>query len=78
VSLPRTFTQEISRFLFDQTQFGERRWDGISYHSRHGDDFENWAFFEPTAPSGQSSTSFDSDDGDLAAALRLHGRLSLG
>ena len=77
LSLPRSFTQEISRFLFEQTRSGQRRWDGITYLSRHGDDFENWAFFEPAAPIDQLSTSFDSGDADLAAALRLHG-LSLG
>ena len=77
LSLPRSFTQEISRFVFEQTQSGQRRWDGINYLSRHGDDFENWAFFEPAAPIDQSSTSFDSGDADLAAALQLHG-LSLG
>ena len=77
LSLPRSFTQEISRFLFEQTQSGQRRWDGITYLSRHGDDFENWAFFEPAAPIDQTSTSFDPGDADLAAALRLHG-LSLG
>jgi hypothetical protein len=77
LSLPRSFTQEISRFLFEQTQSGQRRWDGINYQSRYGDDFENWAFYEPTAPTDQSATLLDSDDGDLAFALRLHG-LNLG
>jgi RES domain len=77
LTLPRSFTQEISRFLFEQTEAGQRQWDGINYQSRHGDDFENWAIFEPAAPARQSSTSLEAGDADLATALTLHG-LRLG
>jgi hypothetical protein len=45
---PRRLTQEISRFVFEQTTRGRRRaFDGISYLSRLGDDLRNWAIFEP-------------------------------
>jgi hypothetical protein len=48
VRAPRRLTQEISRFVFEQTARGRRRaFDGISYLSRLGDDLRNWAIFEP-------------------------------
>ena len=77
LSVPRLFTQEISRHVFEQTVGGRRRWDGISYRSKHGDDLENWAFFEPTSPVDQASAPFQTADPDLSQALALH-RLSLG
>ena len=47
-SAPRRLTQEISRYVFEQTsERGTRAFDGISYLSRLGDDLRNWALFEP-------------------------------
>jgi hypothetical protein len=77
LSVPRAFTQEISRYVFEQTVDGHRHWDGICYQSRHGDDLQNWAFFEPSSPAEQTSAPFRANDPDLAAALSLH-RLTLG
>ncbi len=37
----QAFTQEISRYVFNQTAAGERRWNGISYLSKHGGDLRN-------------------------------------
>jgi hypothetical protein len=81
LSAPRAFTQEVSRFVHDWTD-SDRRFTGIRYLSRLGNDFVNWAIFE--APPGEASslestTSGDiaSDDGDLAKALQVLG-LSLG
>ncbi len=73
LTAPRAFTQEISRYVFDQTAAGERRWNGISYLSKHGDDLTNWAIFEPAGPEVIDVTEFDRDDVDLVAALALHG-----
>ncbi len=70
---PRAFTQDVSRYLFGQTAGGERRWNGLAYLSKHGDDLQNWAIFEPADPEVIDVTEFDRDDADLAAALALHG-----
>jgi hypothetical protein len=72
LSVPRAFTQEISRYLFEQTVAGRRHWNGIVYQSKYGDDLKNCAFFEPSAPTGQTSTLLDVDDPDLHVALRVH------
>ena len=49
---PRRLTQEISRYVYEQTTpRGTRAFDGISYLSRLGDEFRNWALFEPHEPS---------------------------
>jgi hypothetical protein len=73
LTVPRAFTQEISRFVFDQSENGVRRWDGIGYRSRHGDNLQNWAIFEPASPEDQAASEFVKDDPDLRAALQLHG-----
>lgn len=73
LTAPRAFTQEVSRYVFDQTLAGQRRWNGISYLSKHGDDLRNWTIFEPAAPEVIDVGAFDRDDPDLAAALELHG-----
>ena len=45
---PRTLTQRISRLVYEcSTATGERAYAGIYYRSRLGDEFENWAIFEP-------------------------------
>ena len=73
LTAPRAFTQEISRHVFDDSIDGARRWNGIAYLSKHGDDLENWAIFEPAAPNPIAVAHFDHLDEDLVNALRLHG-----
>ena len=79
LSAPRRFTQEISRHVYDRsTMQGQRRFAGIAYRSRLGDEFRNWAIFE--APAGAlpwagepEKTAIGADDGDLLRALELLG-----
>ncbi len=73
LSAPRAFTQEIARYVFDQTAAGQRRWNGLTYLSKHGDDLRNWAAFEPATPEVIDVTDFSRDDSDLVNALALHG-----
>lgn len=73
LTAPRAFTQEVSRYVFDRTVDGVRRWNGISYLSKHGDDLTNWATFEPVMPDIIGVNECAADDVDLAAALELHG-----
>jgi hypothetical protein len=73
ITAPRAFTQEISRHVFDESIAGGRRWNGIAYLSKHGDDLENGAIFEPAAPDAIDIARFDHCDDDLVNALRLHG-----
>jgi hypothetical protein len=48
LSAPRRFTQEISRYVYELTVGrGRRAFDGIAYLSKLGDEFRNWALFEP-------------------------------
>lgn len=75
LSAPRRFTQEISRRVFEcSTGIGARAFAGIRYGARLGDEFENWAIFEPLSPRKTSDTEIAIDDPDLHVALR---RLSL-
>lgn len=62
----------MSRHVFEQTADGERRWNGLAYLSKHGDDLQNWTIFEPASPTVVDITEFDRDDVDLLAALELH------
>jgi hypothetical protein len=73
LTAPRTFTQEISRFVFDQSADALRRWNGLSYSSKHGDDLQNWAIFEPATPDIVCIDEFGDNDRDLHAALAIHG-----
>lgn len=73
LSAPRWFTQAISRHVFDETGEGRRRWNGLSYLSKHGDDLRNWAVFEPALPDVMGVGPVSADDSDLLAALALHG-----
>lgn len=79
LSAPRRFTQEMSRYIYDRsTPKGQRRYAGIAYRSRLGDEFRNWAIFEAPgralpwneAPEQQS---IEPDDPDLVRALQLLG-----
>lgn len=82
LSAPRRFTQEISRYVYDQsTPEGQRRFAGIAYRSRLGDEFRNWAIFEsPDGPSWCVSPEMrplEAEDPDLQEALeRLDVRLT--
>jgi hypothetical protein len=74
---PRAFTQAVSRFVYEQ-RHEPGSFAGIRYGSRLGDQFLNWAIFEPApeAPSPFLSTSsgpVEADDPDLRAALDVLG-----
>lgn len=71
----RKLTQQISRLVFEcSTSSGLRQFDGIQYLSRYGDEFDNWAIFEPGTIEPQAHEPISSDDPDLQEAAR---RLSL-
>ena len=68
--VPRRFTQEVSRFVYEcSDERGGRQFDGIRYGSRLGDEFENWAIFEPAQPTNASAHPVGPEDPDLRAAL---------
>ena len=74
---PRAFTQTMSRFVYEQRD-EQGSFAGIRYGSRLGDQFVNWATFEPApdAPSPFLSTSsgpVEADDPDFKAALETLG-----
>lgn len=77
-SVPRGFTQEVSRHVYECTEEqGDRSFQGIGYLSRLGDDIRNWAIFEPAQIEVLDRPELDRDDPDLNEALALHG-LELG
>lgn len=72
---PRRFTQEISRLLYEWHEEHDGC-AGICYRSRLGDQFVNWAIFEPPPDTGlelpqTSSREIEPDDPDLLEALGL-------
>jgi hypothetical protein len=77
LNAPRAFTQEVSRFVYE-SRTEEGSFSGIRYRSRFGDQFVNWAIFEPP-PEAESPLSEASSheiapgDPDLGEALRLLG-----
>lgn len=79
LAAPRRFTQEISRYVYDRsTPRGQRRFSGIAYRSRLGDEFQNWAIFETagrTVPweATPEVVALEPDDPDLIRALALLG-----
>ncbi|MDJ0867408.1 MAG: RES family NAD+ phosphorylase [Myxococcota bacterium] len=79
LSAPRRFTQEISRYVYDRsTPQGRRRFDGIAYLSRLGDEFRNWALFESPGSAlpwvGEPETlAIEAHDPDLVRALERLG-----
>jgi hypothetical protein len=79
LSAPRRFTQEISRYVYDRsTPQGQRRYGGIAYRSRLGDEFRNWAIFEPpgrTLPwiGEPEREPIEAEAPDLVRALELLG-----
>jgi hypothetical protein len=78
---PRRLTQEISRYVFEQTtERGARAFDGISHLSRLGDDLRSWALFEPVTPAQVKmfvaegrDVPFEPDHPDFRHALDLLG-----
>lgn len=71
---PRRFTQEVSRFVYEcSDESGARQFDGIRYLSRLGDEFENWALFEPSQPVDTTAAPVDPDDADIRAAMERLG-----
>lgn len=77
LSAPRAFTQEISRFVYEWRDV-EGSFAGLRYLSRLGDEFENWAIFEPAAADEpplvlEEVEVIDRDDPHLVEALRLLG-----
>ena len=79
ISVPRDFTQAVSRYVYDQsTSDRQRLFDGIAYLSRLGDEFRNWAIFEPlegALPWAENPEirSIEADDPDIQRALELLG-----
>lgn len=67
----RELTQHISRVVFEcSTSDGGRQFDGIQYLSRYGDEFENWAIFEPAQIEEQENAKIEANDPDLIEAAR--------
>lgn len=78
LSAPRRFTQEVSRYVYDRsTTQGQRRYAGIAYRSRLGDEFRDWAIFESPGSLpwiGERETEpIELEDPDLVQALQLLG-----
>lgn len=73
-SVQRELTQAISRIVFEcSAAGGHRQFDGIRYLSRYGDEFENWAIFEPALIDSEPPQEVRVDDADLIeAASRLN------
>jgi hypothetical protein len=68
--VPRAFTQEISRYVFETAhEHHETPLCGICYLSRLGDELENWAIFEPSQPDDSTSLALERTDPDLQRAL---------
>jgi hypothetical protein len=70
---PRRFTQEISRYVFEQTDQGQSAYAGIRYGSRLGDELTNWAIFEPNEPIDREQQEIEPDDPDLVRVLEDYG-----
>jgi hypothetical protein len=74
LSAPRRFTQETSRLVYECTGPGDRQqFGGVRYASRLGDEFENWAIFEPGHPSDPTAAPIRGDDPDFVAAVQRLG-----
>lgn len=76
VQAPRKLTQEVSRFIYQQTlPDGRPAYAGIFYRSRLGDDLNNWAIFERNQVDfvADPDTDIRPNDPDFLAAVRLLG-----
>ena len=69
MTAPRGFTQEISRRVFEQSSNGRRAYAGIAYGSRLGDDFHNWAVFEPAEIEADLARDLTATDADFKGAM---------
>jgi hypothetical protein len=68
--VPRAFTQEISRYVFETGHDDAGApVAGIRYLSRLGDELVNWALFEGTDLEEQTSAAIEPNDPDLEAAM---------
>ena len=69
--------QGLYRVVYDRsTSEGQRRFVGIAYRSRMGDEFQNWAFFESSSGTSawqreSQNQRIDDDDPDLLRTLEL-------
>lgn len=71
---PRAFTQEISRYVFEHARDeAGRPVAGVRYRSRLGEEFVNWAIFEPNAPSAARSDPIEPSDADLQSVIEKFG-----
>jgi hypothetical protein len=72
-SVPRQFTQEISRLVFECSTRSKRTFSGVHYLSRLGDEFLNWAIFEGVPLRSMVRSHIDRSDPDLLTALQRLG-----
>ena len=76
LSAPRAFTQEVSRFVYDQVGDGGSPYGGLFYLSRHGDDLADCAIFERGEPFPVTSlerSPVAADDVDFVTACAMLG-----
>jgi hypothetical protein len=67
MSVPRSLTQRVSLLAFDAG------FDGVYYHSKYGNDVENYAIFEGRVFfEDEIESTIRSDDEELARALATH------
>lgn len=71
LQIPRRFTQEISRLIYDSVPEDAERYNGVRYLSRLGDEIENWAIFEPFEFKEVTHKPLAEDDADFQNALKL-------
>lgn len=76
---PRSFTQAIAAWLYEQSGPDTRPLGGVQFASRHGDGVTLWAVFERPGDHEVSalvrepqSESIDEDDPELREAMRIH------
>src|SRR5260370_22053537 len=74
LTVPRRFTQAVSRYVFDSVAEDGKLFAGIFYHSRLGDDIHCFALFEGEGRwtiNDASSAVVAPDDADLVHALEM-------
>lgn len=71
--VPRAFTQEISRYIFEQADQGRPAYAGVRYGSRLGDELTDWAIFEPNEPVDREQEEIEPDDPELLQVLEDYG-----
>ncbi len=60
--VPRGFTHEMSRYVFEQADHGRAAYAGIRYASRLEDKPTNWAIFESNEPVDCEPAEIEPDD----------------